>query len=67
MIGVVLGADEQAGVRIAAVTPGSAAAGAGLKSGDRITSVDGKRVDAGSADARVQQARELLGLSLIHI
>lgn len=60
VIGVVLAADEQAGVRIAAVTPGSAAAGAGLKSGDRITSVNGKRVAAGSADARVQQARELL-------
>ena len=60
VIGVVLATDEQAGVRIAAVTPGSAAAGAGLKSGDRITSVDGKRVEAGSADARVQQARELL-------
>ena len=60
VIGVVLAADDKAGVRIAAVTPGSAAAGAGLKSGDRITSVDGKRVDAGSADARVQQARELL-------
>ena len=60
-IGVVLGADEQAGVRIAAVTPGSAAAAAGLTSGDRITSVDGKQVDAGSADGRVQQARELLG------
>ena len=60
VIGVVLAADETAGVRIAAVTPGSAAAGAGLKSGDRITSVEGKRVDAVGADARVQQARELL-------
>jgi membrane-associated protease RseP (regulator of RpoE activity) len=60
VIGVVLATDEQAGVRIAAVTPGSAAAGAGLRSGDRITSVDGKRVEAGTADARVQQARELL-------
>ena len=60
VIGVVLAADEQAGVRIAAVTPGSAAAGAGLRSGDRITSIDGKRVDAGVGDARVQQARELL-------
>lgn len=60
VIGVVLATDEQAGVRIAAVTPGSAAAGAGLKSGDRITSVDGTRMDAASAEARVQQARELL-------
>ena len=60
VIGVVLAADDRSGVRIAAVTPGSAAADAGLKSGDRITSVDGKRVDAGAGEARVAQARELL-------
>jgi membrane-associated protease RseP (regulator of RpoE activity) len=60
VIGVVLAADDRSGVRIAAVTPGSAAADAGLKTGDRITSVDGKRVDAGAGDARVEQARALL-------
>ena len=60
VIGVVLAADDRSGVRIAAVTPGSAAADAGLKSGDRITSVDGERVDAGAGEARVAQARELL-------
>jgi C-terminal processing protease CtpA/Prc len=57
VIGVVLAADDRSGVRIAAVTPGSAAADAGLKTGDRITSVDGKRVDAGAGDARVASAR----------
>ena len=60
VIGVVLATDEQAGVRIAAVTPGSAAAGAGLKSGDRITSIDGKAIRAASGGARVEVARELL-------
>lgn len=60
VIGVVLAADEQAGVRIAGVTPDSAAAAAGLKSGDRLLSIDGKRVDAADAAARVAQARELL-------
>jgi membrane-associated protease RseP (regulator of RpoE activity) len=60
VIGVVLAADEHAGVRIAAVTPGSAAAGAGLKSGDRITSVYSRRLDAADGAARVAQARELL-------
>ena len=60
VIGVVLAADEHAGVRIAAVTPGSAAAGAGLQSGDRITSVYSRRLDAGDGAARVAQARELL-------
>ena len=60
VIGVVL-ARGRAGRRAhRRSTPGSAAAGAGLKSGDRITSVDGKRIEAGSADARVQEARELL-------
>lgn len=60
VIGVVLAADEQAGVRIAGVTPDSAAAAVGLKSGDRLVSIDGKRVDAAGAAARVDQARELL-------
>lgn len=60
VIGVVLAADEQAGVRIVGVTPGSAAAAAGLKSGDRLASIDGKRIDAAIAEARVAQARELL-------
>lgn len=60
VVGVVLAADEQAGVRIAGVTPGSAAASAGLKSGDRIVSIDGRRIDASSGAARVAQARELL-------
>lgn len=60
VIGVLLAPDAQAGVRIAGVTPDSAAAGAGLKSGDRIMSIDGKPVVAATPEARVEQLRELL-------
>lgn len=60
VIGVVLAPDDANGVRIAGVTPDSAAAAGGLKSGDRITSIDGKTLKAGDADARVEEARGLL-------
>lgn len=60
VIGVVLGPDEDGGVRVTAITPDSAAASAGLKSGDRIISIDGKPIDAASGIARVDQTRELL-------
>ncbi len=60
VIGVVLAPDDKVGVRIAGVTPDSAAAGAGLKSGDRIVSIDGKPIDAASGSGRVDQTRELL-------
>src|SRR5688500_6529580 len=39
VIGVLLASDAQAGVRVTGVTPESGAAKAGLKPGDRITSV----------------------------
>jgi membrane-associated protease RseP (regulator of RpoE activity) len=60
VIGVLLAPDDAGGVRIAGITPGSAAADGGLKSGDRITSIDGKSLKAGDAAARVDEARELL-------
>lgn len=60
VIGVVLAPDDKAGTRIAGVTPDSAAASAGLKSGDRIVSIDGKPIDAASGSARVDQTRDLL-------
>lgn len=60
VIGVVLVPDDKAGVRIAGVTPDSAAAGAGLKSGDRIISINGSTISAGDGAARVDQTRELL-------
>src|SRR5690606_14594185 len=57
VIGVVLGSDPEGGVRIAAVTPGGAAAEAGLKSGDRIVAVDGKRLAGSDPEARLEAAR----------
>ena len=60
VIGVVLTADEQAGVRIAGVTPDSAAAKAGLRSGDRLVSVDGSSILGSDGELRVANARKLL-------
>lgn len=60
VLGVVLAPDDAAGVRIAGITPDSAAAGAGLRSGDRIVRIGGKPLGAASGEARVAQARELL-------
>lgn len=60
LVGVVLAPDDGDGVRIAAVTPGGAAADAGLKAGDRLVSVDGKRIEGATPDARVTTARDLL-------
>ena len=60
VIGVLLAPDETSGVRIAGVTPDSAAASGGLKSGDRIVRIDGKAIDAATGPARVDQTRELL-------
>ena len=60
VIGVLLAPDDASGVRIAGVTPESAAAQGGLKSGDRLLAIDGRRIDAGDGQARVEQARGLL-------
>ena len=61
VVGVLLAPDDKPGVRIAGVTPDSAAAAAGLKTGDRITRIDGRRIDAVDGEARLAQAREWLG------
>lgn len=61
VLGVLLAPDTQAGVRIAGVTPGSGASKAGLKSGDRILSVDGRQVLGDSGELRMQNLRKLLG------
>jgi membrane-associated protease RseP (regulator of RpoE activity) len=60
MLGVLLAADPQAGVRIAGVTPESPAAQAGLRSGDRLTAIDGREILGSSGDLRVANARGLL-------
>jgi membrane-associated protease RseP (regulator of RpoE activity) len=57
VIGVLLAPDDQAGVRIAGVTPSSAAAESGLRSGDRIVAIDGKAIAGTDADARIATAR----------
>ena len=59
-VGIVMGSNgEAAGVRLVAVTPEGPAAKAGLRAGDVLESVDGKRID-GRGDAAIEQAREAL-------
>ncbi|MGQ0798889.1 MAG: PDZ domain-containing protein [Pseudomarimonas sp.] len=60
MIGVILRSDPQAGVGISAVTPDSPAERAGLRPGDRIIEINGDRISDGSAQARLNEARERL-------
>lgn len=61
VLGVVLAPDDTAGVRIAGVTPGSAAQSAGLRSGDRLLAVDGHAVLGSNGALRLSNARRLLG------
>lgn len=60
VLGVILEPDNGAGVRVTAVTPGSGAAKAGLRSGDRITAIDGKPLVGADGDARLADARARL-------
>lgn len=60
VLGVILEPDAGAGVRIAAVTPESAAAKAGLRSGDRITAFDGKALAGKDGEERLADARARL-------
>lgn len=61
LIGLVL-TDDAKGVRISAVTPDSPAARAGLRDGDVIVAIDGKRVaDAKEPANGLRGARERLG------
>jgi len=62
VLGVVLSPDPKSGVRIAAVTPDSAAAKAGLRAGDVLTSIGDTRLDTGSSGARLEKARSRLRL-----
>ena len=48
-------------MRIAGVTPDSAAAKAGLHGGDRLVAVDGVAISGADADARMANARTVLG------
>ena len=60
VLGVLLAPDPQAGVRIAGVTPASGAAEAGLKSGDRLVSLDGIAIAGADDDARLADVRTKL-------
>jgi membrane-associated protease RseP (regulator of RpoE activity) len=60
LIGVLLAPDAQGGVRISGVTPGGAAADAGLRSGDRLLRIGGKAIAGATPEARVEAARALL-------
>ena len=60
VIGVLLAPEPQGGVRISGVTPGGAAAAAGLRSGDRLLRVNGQAIAGDSDEARVDGARKLL-------
>ncbi|HXH00829.1 MAG TPA: PDZ domain-containing protein [Xanthomonadaceae bacterium] len=59
MLGVVLGAARE-GVLIAGVTPDSAAAQAGLRSGDVLTAIDGRLVAGQTPEARQVAAQSQL-------
>ena len=63
MVGVVLAPDAQAGVKIAGVTPESPAAKGGLKSGDRLVSINGAPILGQEPRQRVENARKLLANS----
>ena len=60
VIGVLFSPDPGGGVRIAGVTPDGAAAAAGIRNGDRLLRIDGKTIEGGSPEARVENARKQL-------
>ena len=60
MIGVVLGASRDNGVRVLAVTPDGPAALAGLRSGDVITGINGQALGAVQSEARIAEAQRAL-------
>ncbi|HEY5803263.1 MAG TPA: PDZ domain-containing protein [Lysobacter sp.] len=57
VIGVVLAPEAKSGVRIAAVTPDSAAAKAGVRSGDLLTSINSKPITGKDSEQRLAAAR----------
>jgi membrane-associated protease RseP (regulator of RpoE activity) len=61
VIGVVLREDAKAGVALAAVTPDGPADRAGLKSGDRLLTINGQPIGKGDPGDRLARARELIG------
>jgi predicted metalloprotease with PDZ domain len=60
-LGVVLGENSGAGVRLSAVTPGGPADKAGLKSGDIVRSIDGRNLEGDGREAARALATSLRG------
>lgn len=60
VIGVVLAPADGTGVELVGITPGSAAAAAGLRAGDRLVAIDGHALLGSNGDLRVMNARRLL-------
>ncbi|HBK56212.1 MAG TPA: hypothetical protein DDZ76_08020 [Xanthomonadales bacterium] len=60
IIGIVM-AESDEGVAIAGTTPDSPAARAGIKPGDILIAVGGKKITGRDAEARLGKARELIG------
>jgi membrane-associated protease RseP (regulator of RpoE activity) len=57
VVGVLFAPDPAGGVRIAGITPDGAAAGAGIRSGDRLLRIAGKPIAGDTPEARVDNAR----------
>lgn len=65
VVGVLFAPDPAGGVRIAGVTPDGAAAGVGIRSGDRLMRIAGKPIVGDTPEARVDNARlQLQGLDV---
>ncbi|WP_207916527.1 PDZ domain-containing protein, partial [Lysobacter sp. N42] len=60
VLGVLLEEDDGRGVRVSGVTPASGAARAGLRTGDRILSIDGRALTGADGAARLDSLRERL-------
>ena len=59
MLGVLLGGEaDDGGLKVVGVTPGSGAAEAGLKSGDRLLAVNGFRLDASEPHQALKDGME---------
>lgn len=60
VLGLLLSGDSHEGVRVVGVTPDGSAAEAGLRAGDRVTTIDGKKILGTSGELRLDNARRLL-------
>lgn len=61
VIGIIMAEGDNGAVAIAGVTPESAAAKANLRAGDTVVAVNGKKIAGDSGEARIANARELIG------